>query len=60
MLIEPNASRQPAVALTVESLDDDDSMAVIRCSGPGGRSLIVELNRPARKLIVRRRGTGTF
>jgi hypothetical protein len=60
VLIEPNASRQPAVALTVDSLDDDDSMAVIRCSGPGGRSLIVELNRPARKLIVRRRGTGTF
>ena len=60
VLIEPNASRQPAVALTVDSLDDDGLIAVIRCSGPGERSLIVELNRPARKLIVRRRGTGTW
>jgi hypothetical protein len=60
VLIELNASRQPAVALTVDSLDDNGFMAVIRCSGPGGRSLIVELNRPARKLIVRRRGTGTW
>ena len=59
MLIEPEASREPAVPLTVDALDDDGHKAVIRCSGPGGHSLTVELNRPERKLILRRRGAGS-
>ncbi len=60
VLIEPHASRQPAVPLTVDSLDDDGLKAVIRCSGPGGRSLNIELNRPERKLILRRRGADSW
>jgi Domain of unknown function (DUF4962) len=60
VLIEPMTGREPAVPLAVDALDDDGRIAVIRCSGPGGRLLTVELNRPERKLIVRRRGAGAW
>jgi hypothetical protein len=60
VLIELKSSREPAVPLTVDALDDDGQKAVIRCGGPGGHSLSVELNRPERKLTVRRRGAGAW
>ncbi len=54
VVIEPMAGRD-APTLAIQSLTDDGKTATIVCAGDGEKSLEVRLNRPARKVTIRRR-----
>ena len=48
------------VRLTVKSVEDDGSLAVIRCEGDKEQSLLIELNRPERRIVIRRQVGGDW
>jgi len=49
-----------SVRLAVKSLQDDGSLAVIRCEGEKGQSLTIELDRGQRRLVIRRQVGGDW
>ena len=60
LLIEPITWREAPAGLRIESLEDDGARALIRCAGPEGRSLNIELHRPSRTLRLKRRVPGPW
>jgi len=60
LLVEPIAWREPPAGLAIEVVEDSGDMARIRCAGPEGRSLLVELHRPSRTLRLVRRVPGPW
>ena len=60
VLIEPMAGRE-AAKLTIQSLRDDGVTASVRCAdATGHKTLEITLNRPQRKLTIRRRVPGDW
>lgn len=59
-LIEPVAWQEPKTPMKLQSLDDKGPTAVLRFAATNGPSLTVELNRPARTVVVRRHARGLF
>jgi hypothetical protein len=44
--------------LPVKSVEDDGSLALIRCEGEKGQTLKIELDRPRRRIVIRRQVDG--
>ncbi len=60
VLIEPMAARE-GPGLSIQSLDDDTTTATIRCADASGeKTLEIALNRPERKVTIRRRVPGEW
>lgn len=60
VLIEPGVSSTTQTSVTIQSLEDNGHVAVVRCGSSNVTSLTVELNRREHRLLIRRRVTGDW
>jgi hypothetical protein len=55
VLIEPSAWREPVAGVHIQSVQDNGRVAAIHCTNSVGEALSVQLDRPQRRLTIRRR-----
>ena len=60
VLIESGLSASAQTNITIQSLEDNDTVAVVRCGNADEALLTVELNRREHRLLIHRRRTGDW
>jgi hypothetical protein len=60
LIEQASVGRGSPVRMAVQGVDDDGSLALIRCGGTNGQSLTIELDRPGRQVVIRRQMGGNW